>query len=74
MAIHKTDFGFVISSRGCWLPGCYEDERAARFAYRLDNASLSELQRIANARGNHVITWGDIAKKSEQLRATHPKD
>jgi len=33
--IHKLDDGtFAISSHDCWMPGCYESEKAARYAFR----------------------------------------
>lgn len=69
MAIHKVDGGFVISSGGMWLPGCYEDERTARFAFRCSNKQLVQLRDEAIARGNGVITWGDIVR----LRSTEHK-
>lgn len=76
MAIHKTSDGvFVIASGGLWLPGAYEDERTARFAFRLPNETLSRLQRDANERAigkGGVITWGDLAKASEQVRKKTP--
>jgi hypothetical protein len=73
MAIHKLEGGeCVIASGGLWLPGTYEDERAARYAFRLPNAALQRLQDNANARAGGmggVITWGDIAKEAENERA-----
>ncbi len=69
MSIHKVDAGFVIGSGGLWLPGCYEDERTARFAFRLPNEELARLRDQAKARGDGVITWGDLAKASEALRS-----
>lgn len=71
MSIHKLEDGTcVIGSGGLWLPGCYEDERAARFAFRLPNEELARLRDQSVARGDGVITWGDIAKASEQRRGT----
>lgn len=67
MAIHKTDDGgFTISSHDIWLPGVYEDERTARYAFRLPEDVLQGLQDQANARGGGVITWGDLAKAVER--------
>jgi hypothetical protein len=67
MAIEKVREGAcVISSYGVWRPGSYEDERAARFAFRLPDEELQRLQDEANARMpggvGGTITWGDIAK------------
>jgi len=70
MTIKQVDGGFVISSGGTWLPGVYEDERTARYAFRLPAEVLQRLQDEANARagGNGgVITWGDIARASETV-------
>lgn len=46
--IYPVEGGFVISSRGMWLPGVYADERAARYAFRFSN---EELDRINASRG-----------------------
>lgn len=65
MAIHKVAEGFVISSGGVWLPGCYEDERTAKYAFRFTDDVLQRLQDDANAREGHykgVITYGDLAR------------
>jgi len=35
---------FVISSGGAWLPGVYETEKAAHYAFQFDNTSLQKLQ------------------------------
>lgn len=70
MAIHKLDDGTcVIAAGGCWLPGCYEDERAARFAFRLSDEQKAALRDQSVARGDGVIAWGDI-EKARQDRVT----
>ena len=53
--IHKIDAGYVISSRGTWLPGCYESEQAARYAFKFSTATLQLLQNSVNPGG--VITF-----------------
>lgn len=72
MALHQQPDGcFVISSSGVWLPGAYEDSRAARFAFRLPDESLQRLQDEANIRAGGVggvITWSDVAKELERIR------
>jgi hypothetical protein len=73
MAIYKVDGGYVIASGGVWLPGCYEDERTARYAFRLPDAELVELRNNAIARGDGVITWGDVAKAAEAVRQDRGK-
>ena len=69
MAIYKVEGGCVIASGGVWLPGCYEDERTARFAFRLPDAEMVTLRDNAIARGDGVITWGDVAKATAAIRA-----
>lgn len=63
MAIHYLDNGTcVIAAGGVWLPGCYEDARTARFAFRVSDKQKAELRDQAVASGDGVITWGDIAR------------
>lgn len=61
--IQKVDDGYVISSRGTWLPGVYESEKAARVAFRLPDSVLASLQEQANldegGKGG-VITHRDV--------------
>lgn len=72
MAIYNLGDGTcVISSSRVWLPGVYENERAARFAFRLPNEELTKLQEQANARAGGaggVITWDDIAIAARMVR------
>lgn len=43
--IHKLDNGqYVIASGGAWVPGSYESERAAKYAFRFPNEVLQRLQ------------------------------
>jgi hypothetical protein len=75
MAIHKLEDGTcVIASGGVWLPGCYEDERTARFAFRLPDGEKARLRNQAIARGNRVITWGDVAKAAHENKKGTPHD
>jgi hypothetical protein len=61
MTVHKQEDGpCVISASGIWLPGCYEDERAARFAFRISDEAKQELEHASYFTGNQVITWQDI--------------
>jgi hypothetical protein len=48
MAVHETKNGFVISSRGSWVPGVYEDRRAANYAFRFGDDNLQSLQDTLN--------------------------
>ena len=67
MALHRNDdSSYCISSRQVWLPGCYEDERAARRAFRYKDESLQQLQDAANIRSGGcggVITNQDLDGK-----------
>ena len=60
--IYKSDNGFVISSHGCWLPGIYADEKAARWAFSFEDNTLQALtDRICRAAtGGRAITTGDL--------------
>jgi len=61
MSIHKLDDGTcVIGAGGMWLPGCYENERAARFAFRLTDRQKADLRDISIIENNGVITWDRI--------------
>ena len=69
MSIHKLDNGTcVIAAGGIWLPGCYEDERTARFAFRVSDEQKAELRDQSVARGDCVITWGDVAKAHQKKK------
>ena len=75
MAIHEVNGKFVALSRGVWIPGVFEDKRTARFAFRLPDEVLTQLQQEANVRAggrNGVLTWGDLAGASEQARLKPP--
>tara|TARA_R100001039_G_C1801494_1_gene78055 strand:+ start:230 stop:469 length:240 start_codon:yes stop_codon:yes gene_type:complete len=61
--IQKVDDGYVISSRGVWLPGVYESEKAARVAFMLSDAVLASLQEKANLHAGDsggVVTHRDV--------------
>lgn len=65
--IYKTDDGaFVISSHQVWLPGCFESERAAKYAFRFSNEELQELQNAAcEKHPKRVITFNDLQVKRQ---------
>lgn len=45
---------FAIASCGVWRPGCYNSERAARYAFRFPDAALRRLQdRVNDAEPDH---------------------
>ena len=63
--IKKVEHGYVIASRGVWLPGCFEDARTARYAFRFAPLWLERLRIDANKRAGKakgIITWGDLAR------------
>lgn len=61
---HRNDDGtYSISSRQVWLPGVYEDERTAKYAFRFGDEALQRLQDAANKRAGGtggVITYADL--------------
>lgn len=62
--IHKIQDGtsicFVISSRQVWLPGSYESERAAKYAFRFKDEELSQLEENAIKNNNGTISFVDL--------------
>lgn len=70
--IHVLDDGtHVISSRGMWLPGNYDSDQSARYAFRFRNEVLQELQeRICHKDGeNRAITMDDLRAARAGLAA-----
>ena len=68
MSVHKLEDGTcVISASSTWLPGCYENERAAKFAFRVSDEAKAELRDAAIETGNGVITWQDIKHYRDRL-------
>lgn len=68
--IHKTDDGtFVASSKSGWIPGCFDSERAARYAFRFTNEQLQQLQDEKN-KTSSVITFKDLQELKQKLRIT----
>ena len=61
MAIHKLENGTcVISANDMWLPGTYENERAARLAFKLTDEQKAELRDRAIKKSDGTITFRDI--------------
>lgn len=46
--IRKTGNAFLASSSQMAIPGCYESERAAKYAFRFPNEVLQSLQNEIN--------------------------
>lgn len=57
--IYNTSCGYIISSGGVYLPGVYESEQAARYAFRFPNKALHDLQDEINAREPNKEKKGD---------------
>lgn len=65
--IHKTDDGtFVVSSKSSWIPGCFDSERAAKYAFRFTIFQLQKLQNEKN-KTSGVITFKDL----QELKQNH---
>jgi hypothetical protein len=69
MAIHPVDGGFVISSGHTWLPGLYESERAARYAFKFPDETLSSLRNSKNVKEGATITFNDLQAAKATLRS-----
>jgi hypothetical protein len=65
MAIFPVNGHFVISSGGTWIPGAYEDERTAKYAFRFPDQVLRELQESVNPNG--VITFTMLQEERRKL-------
>lgn len=63
---------FTIASGGMWLPGCYDSERAARYAFRFPDAALRRLQdRVNDAEPDHerrVISFEMLQELRKELK------
>lgn len=71
MAIYPCEDGTCcISSNQVWLPGVYENERCARYAFRFSDSVLQQLMNEANVREGGVggtITYGDLKLAKQRL-------
>lgn len=66
--IHKhTDGTCTASSRNCWIPGVYQDERTAKYAFRFTDAQLQALQDKKN-KTTSVITFKDLQELKRKLK------
>ncbi len=51
--VHPVEGGFVISRINCgWLPGSYDTERAAEYAFSFNDEALTEMQEEVNPGGH----------------------
>jgi hypothetical protein len=61
--IYRVGDHFVISSGGMWLPGAYENSRAARLAFKLPNETLQSLQDQVNRHNDYdkrIISYDSV--------------
>lgn len=63
---------FAIASSGVWRPGCYDSERAARYAFRFPDEALRSLQDQVNEREpdheKRVITFEMLQELYQDLK------
>ena len=68
--IYKTDDGsYIASSNHVWVPGCFEDERTAKYAFKFTNEQLQKLQDEKN-KTTHIITFKDLQDLHRRLNVT----
>lgn len=71
MAIHTCEDGTCcISSNQVWMPGAYENEKCARYAFRFSDSVLQQLMNEANERAGGVegtITYEDLKLAKQRL-------
>lgn len=60
---------FGISSGGSWLPGSFDSERAATYAFRFDCEAIQRLQDEKNRTDGTPISFADLqALRYEKTR------
>lgn len=63
---------YQISSRGVWIPGIYENERTARYAYQFPDDQLQRLQDAVNEREpdwrNRFITMQMLKDERQAMK------
>lgn len=66
MALHysKTEKTWTISSQGFgWLPGIYDSERAAKYAFRFSYECLERLEKVNHA----LITFEMLQEERKRM-------
>lgn len=66
--IHETEYGFVISSHGCWVTGTYKDKKAARYAFQFTDKQLLD---INNKCRPESITSEDLKAYRNQIKGVN---
>lgn len=71
MAIHTCEDGTCcISSNQVWMPGVYENEKCARYAFRFSDSVLQQLMNEANERvggAGGTITYEDLKFAKQRM-------
>ena len=63
--IYKVKDHYVISSSHVWMPGAYDSERAAKYAFRFPDKVLRRLQDSVNPGG--VITYEMLQQEGRPM-------
>lgn len=67
--IKKLDTGeYVASSHNVWIPGVFEDERTAKYAFKFKNRDLQKLQNKKNLT-DKVIRFKDLQKLRIEIQS-----
>ena len=64
--IYKVENGYVASSNGVWIPGCFECERTAKYAFKFNDEHLQRLQDEKN-KTTKIITFDDLQRLRKSL-------
>lgn len=71
MALYKHEDGtYTISSHSVWMPGCYEDAKTARYAFRFSDSILTSIMKEANERAGGcggTITYLDLKQAKKRM-------
>lgn len=77
LVIHKINNGFAISSGNVWLPGCYDSERAAKYAFRFLDEELQQLQNKVNTRepdvSKRMISFEMLQELARKRKSEAPR-
>lgn len=63
----KNENCYVISSHQVWMPGAYESERAAKYAFKFPDDILAQLRDEANV-SDHLITFEMLQQKRKEMK------
>lgn len=69
---HK-DGKYTASSNRCYIPGIYDDERTAKYAFRFSNEQLEVLQDEKN-KTDGLITFKDLQELTNKNNIMRKED